>query len=143
MVTEVLPVQAQSDSAPTARSTLRALVIDDDDMVRELTCDMLSVMGYETLDANSGEAALALPLHDTDVHLVISDIVMPGINGPEAVERLRQQIGWRPVVLMSGYTNRISTNKLMRRDCAFLPKPFTTQELQHAVHQALSMPPAS
>lgn len=115
------------------------LVIEDEDMVRRMTCRLLKSRGVTVLEADSGEAAVEVSRqHDGPIDLVLSDVIMPDMHGPEAVEVIRASRPDVPVVFMSGYTG-VSMDAVQRvaRDGALLQKPFTSDQLIARLARAL------
>jgi two-component system, cell cycle sensor histidine kinase and response regulator CckA len=117
------------------------LVVEDGDAVRSLVCLMLVQNGYEVLEARDGREALRVcGAHPDQIHLVITDLVMPVMRGADLVERLRR---WRPrtrILLMSGYAGDRMLNRASLNSVAFLPKPFTSVELAAKVREVLDAP---
>lgn len=115
------------------------LVAEDEDPVRRILTATLSRAGYEVLEAEDGPTALARARdHDGPIHLLVTDVVMPGMRGPELAERLsRARTGIR-VLFISGYTDQadLKLNENGRRT-AFLAKPFTPDELRAEVRTIL------
>ena len=121
--------------APAARETL--LVAEDDEAVRRLVQEILEEAGYRVLAADTGEVALALAAaHDGAVDLLVSDVVMPGMRGPDLAARLAEARPGIPVVLMSGYADHDLA--LGAGTPAFLAKPFTPEALLETVARALA-----
>jgi PAS domain S-box-containing protein len=113
------------------RGTGMVLVAEDRAEVRTLVCRMLEELGYRTLAATSGSEALALARrYEHPIPLLLTDVVMPGMNGRELADQLRQAYPDMKAVFMSGYPGRIlsSTDSL---DCHehYLQKPFTLNQL--------------
>jgi PAS domain S-box-containing protein len=113
------------------------LVVEDDDSVRRLVQETLSRDGYELLAAADGMAAIrTMEKHNGPIDLLLTDVVMPGMNGRElagAAERLRPEI---KVLFMSGYTDS-ATGNTADRDGGFLQKPFTPAVLSRKVRESL------
>jgi hypothetical protein len=113
------------------------LVIEDEPSVLMLVRSVLGRLGYRVLETAQPEEAFRI-LGETAVHLVLSDVVMPGINGPELVQRLRGTWPDLQVLFMSGYAGSdltdvhqpLATERLLR-------KPFTPDQLGRAVREAL------
>ncbi len=119
------------------RGNETVLVAEDEEAVRRLAVESLERHGYRVIAAASGEAALEVAeTHDGIIHLLLTDVVMPGLKGPELAARLR---GMRPglrVVLMSGYAAEVVTpGDLM--DATMVSKPFSPAVLARAVRAAL------
>ncbi len=114
-----------------ARS-LTVLLVDDEPMIRKVAARVFSVAGHTVVPAESAEEALVL-LEDPELRydVIVTDVVMPGMHGPELVERTREILGGAfPVLFMSGFT----PDDLPRGPCtAFLPKPFSPRGLLDAV----------
>jgi two-component system cell cycle sensor histidine kinase/response regulator CckA len=115
-----------------AASSATVLVVEDNDSLRALTCRVLQDEGYEVLLARTGVDALRLlEAHEAAVDLLVSDIVMPGMRGPELAARLRATDPALPVLFISGFSDQP-----LDRDCpgaAFLSKPFKREALVDAV----------
>ncbi len=126
---------AEGDSMPAAR----VLVVDDSVEVRLTVEDSLRALGYEVVGAASAGEALNCLSGGQVFDLVVSDVVMPGMTGPELVERLRREGEHLPVILVSGYSADALGDGIERlEDCRLLPKPFTLERLAGAVSAALT-----
>jgi len=115
------------------------LLVEDDDMVRNLVREILESHGYTVLEAVSGAAAL--PIFDSyrdGIHLLLSDMIMPGMSG---VELMKKALAFRPelkTLLMSGYTDEsLNIGGTMDVDTAFIEKPFTPDSLARKVREVL------
>ncbi len=116
------------------------LVVDDDAVIITLAQAALGAHGHRVLEANSGEAAIALFV-DEIPDLVVTDIVMPGMDGFALASSLRDDERTRdiPVIFLSGMSSRETRQAAFRVGAAdFLPKPFSPEELVHRVANALS-----
>ena len=116
----------------------RILLVEDEDAVRSFSQRALTNKGYEVLTASSGENALEVIEKDESKHfdLIVTDVVMPGMDGPTLVQRLRQDSPDLKIIFMSGYTE----DKLkdhMGEGIFFLPKPFTLKDLAEKVKEVL------
>ena len=112
------------------------LLVDDDDGVRRLAVRALGKAGYAVLSAESGEEALALlAARDGPIHAVVSDIVMPGMDGPTLVKGVRERYSGLPAILASGYAEEAVYGGLSLEGIAFLAKPYTLKALVAAVGQ--------
>jgi PAS domain S-box-containing protein len=107
------------------------LVVEDEPGVREIVARTLRNNGYEVLTAEDGLKALELGADDVArLHLVVTDIMMPGANGRQVVEKLREQIPGLPALFISGYTEDISAmESISDARTQFLAKPFSPAEL--------------
>lgn len=128
---------ADDQAAPTGSETI--LLVEDQDAVRRMTQELLRRQGYEVLVAASGEEALAIvESHPARIHLVLSDVVMPGTNGRELAERLQGKRADLRVLFMSGYSNGVIRGQgLLDEDVMLIEKPFSAAELGRAVRRAL------
>jgi two-component system, cell cycle sensor histidine kinase and response regulator CckA len=128
-----------SDLLQTHSGTV--LVVDDEGDVRDLVCRMLWSGGYRTLEARAGAEALHLvELSEQHLALVITDIVMPGIDGRELGRQLAKRWPQLPVLYISGYhTEDIFSRGSPSSSAHFLPKPFTEEQLLATV-QAIVAP---
>jgi two-component system cell cycle sensor histidine kinase/response regulator CckA len=116
--------------APAAGRTI--LLVDDEAPVRRLAERALRRQGFEVIAAPSAEDALeSLAAENTgaDLACVISDVVMPGLDGPALVRQLRQTRPALPAILMSGYADAALRDSLQADDICFLAKPFSMAEL--------------
>jgi CheY-like chemotaxis protein len=120
----------------------RILIIEDADPVRALAATVLKRCGYEVVDVPSGEAAEQLFADGAfDVDLVLSDIVLKGMSGPQFVERLRRARPEARVLFMSGYADEtVLAHGAVDVNRAFLPKPFTPESLAAKVRETLDTP---
>lgn len=115
------------------------LLVEDEEMVRSLSCEVLRQNGYEVLEAaNGGEALLICEQHSKPIHLLVTDVVMPRMNGRYLAERL---ISMRPemkVLLVSGYIDAVLVHQeILGSGISFLQKPFTPSELAKTVRETL------
>lgn len=114
------------------------LLVEDEDLVRNATAEFLSAYGYVVLEARNGPEALRLAMsRPSDIAAVVTDMVMPGIDGREVVEILRQLRPNLKAVLMSGYTERKVVEKKEAVSFTFLQKPFTAEVLAKTLRRVL------
>jgi CheY-like chemotaxis protein len=107
------------------------LVVEDQPATARITCILLESWGYSVLEAHGGAEALELyGRQDGEVHLVLTDVSMPGMSGPELAAELLRRRPALPVILMSGYPNQEPGGA---GGCVFLPKPFNPASLARAV----------
>lgn len=122
-----------------ARGSAVILVVDDEEAVRAPISRMLRHLGYFVLEATNGEHALhVMQEYHSPVHLVISDVRMPEMEGTELVSLLR---GWYPqirVLLISGVAGHGGAEAAMIPGGAFLAKPFSLDELSTTVRSLLN-----
>jgi PAS domain S-box-containing protein len=115
------------------------LVVDDDDNVRAVARDVLRENGYRVLEARTGEEADQLAAgYAGSIRLVITDVIMPGMNGPDLVVRLRQSRPELRTLFMSGYGRRaIAHHGVLDSNAILLEKPFTSDQLLGLVRSTL------
>jgi PAS domain S-box-containing protein len=116
------------------------LVVEDQDEVRGVTIAILQHNGYKVLGAQDGYAALTLvERHPAPIHLLVTDVVMPGMNGSELARRLRRLRPEIRVLFTSGYTqDLIGEGGVLDREVAYLAKPFTPEKLAQKVREVLA-----
>jgi PAS domain S-box-containing protein len=124
-------------AARAARGTGTILVVEDNDQVRRLTCAILAQHGYEVRVASSGQAAEEIVGGDGPVDLLLTDVVMPDVNGRELYRRLAARRPGLRAVFMSGYAPEFVLGDERDRPLFFLRKPFTVGELTAKVREAL------
>jgi two-component system cell cycle sensor histidine kinase/response regulator CckA len=139
-----LPAEVRQPIEELAPGSGRVLVVEDEDGVRMLCTKILRRHGYEVVGVSDGPAALArLQAEAGAFDLVLTDVVMPGLSGPEVLREARRlQPGIRGVA-MSGYTEQAITHHgVLEETPHFLQKPFTSEELLRLVAVALNSEPA-
>ncbi len=121
----------------TGKGTI--LLVEDEDAVRAFASRALASRGYTVFEAASGEAALAIVGEKGDeVSLVISDVVMPEMDGPTLLKELRKRGVMTKVIFISGYAeDAFEKNLEGELDFAFLPKPFSLKQLAEAVKDVM------
>ena len=115
------------------------LLVDDEEGYRELISRVLTKAGYEVLQAADGLQALSL-LEESKVDLVISDILMPALNGYALVARLRAKWPTMPVILTTGFLSQESAKSMMNGSVDFIPKPINAQTLIDMIHRRIPVP---
>jgi two-component system cell cycle sensor histidine kinase/response regulator CckA len=115
------------------------LLVEDEDAVRAFASRALASRGYHVLEADSGETALKLYEENREaIDLVLSDVVMPEMDGPTLLRELRRRGSKTRIVFISGYAeDAFEKNLEGQTDFAFLPKPFTLKQLAEAVKKAM------
>jgi signal transduction histidine kinase len=128
--------------ARTGGGTETVLVVEDDAQVRQVVVRTLTAAGYRVIEAMSGQQALALTGSETvDIHLLVSDIVMGGLDGRALADRVRHARAQMRVLYISGYSNEvISKRGVLEEGIQFLRKPFTGDELLGRVRAVLDAP---
>jgi two-component system cell cycle sensor histidine kinase/response regulator CckA len=117
----------------------RILFVEDEDAVRGIAARLLRARGYEVIEACDGEEALALAEeHAGSIDLLISDVIMPGLDGPTMLKRARPYLGDVPVMFISGYAEAEFSDLLEgETGVSFLPKPIDIKTLAERVKQQL------
>ncbi|MDP9204701.1 MAG: response regulator [Gemmatimonadota bacterium] len=119
------------------------LLVDDEQSVRSIVMKILQRAKYKVLEAESGEAALRISdSHPDKIDLLISDMYMPGLRGPEVAQALAPKRPGLRVLFMSGYADQDSRSGVPP-GANFLNKPFSGQELAAKVEAVLKGPPTS
>jgi two-component system, NarL family, sensor histidine kinase EvgS len=128
-----------SDQQPAPKTIL---VVDDELSVLTVVKCMLECEEYTVLLANSAETAQRMiERKDLAIDLMITDVVMPDMNGRELAERVLTVRPQLKVLFMSGYSsNEVVRVKVLDRTSGFLPKPFTSLDLKEQVRKALTAP---
>jgi PAS domain S-box-containing protein len=122
-----------------AETGTTVLLVDDDESMRRVTRRILTRSGFRVLEAEHGADALRVAAaHDGNIDLLVTDVLMPGIRGPELVEELTIRSPEIRVLYMSGYTDEDISRWGLDSGVAFIHKPFTTEGFSDAVNQVLS-----
>ena len=138
-VSEPAAASEPSPEHPDRRGSETVLVVEDEDVVRMLVCEMLERAGYRVLAAEGGEEALALAAaHDGPIDVLLTDVVMPGVSGQQLAARLMASRPEIRVLFISGYTeDAIANHGVLRPGTAFLEKPFGSAELARKLREVL------
>jgi two-component system cell cycle sensor histidine kinase/response regulator CckA len=117
------------------------LLVEDEENLRTLTRNLLELYGYSVLEAVNGTEALTMSRQSTSaIHLLLTDIVMPGIGGRALAQKLSQERPDMKVVYMSGYTGQtIGGQAVLNPGAFFLQKPFTRENLARKIREALEV----
>jgi two-component system cell cycle sensor histidine kinase/response regulator CckA len=137
---EVAPVEIKAKSAPRDLSgNGRILFVEDEAAVRGIAARLLRQRGYEVIEAADGEEALALAEEWAgQIDMLISDVIMPGLDGPSLLKKARQYLGDAPVMFISGYAESDFSDLLQdEAGVSFLPKPLDIKTLAERVKQEL------
>ena len=130
-------LSAEDGEIPCAREGETILVAEDEEAVRRVSAEALRDLGYTILEASDGEAALAILAERSDVQMLFTDVVMPGMNGRELYDRARISQPKLSVVYTTGYSrNAIIHNGVVDPDVQFLQKPFTVAQLARKMRSA-------
>jgi CheY-like chemotaxis protein len=132
-------------SGPGPRGLETVLLVEDEVTVRKFTRKILEMQGYRVLEAHNGESALLVndQYKDLEIHLLVTDMVMPGMGGRELARRFLASRPESRMLFMSGYTedSAFGPNEEPQGTARFLHKPFTPAGLAHAVREALDISP--
>jgi PAS domain S-box-containing protein len=139
VVPDLPPVSEQSMAPAGDDAYQTILIVDDDEHVRAVARDVLRESGYRVVEARSGEEADQLAAtHSGPIHLLVSDVVLPGMTGIDLMLRLSRARPALRVVFMSGYGQRaIAHHGLLDASAMLLEKPFTSEQLRMLVRAAL------
>jgi signal transduction histidine kinase/CheY-like chemotaxis protein len=138
-----------ADGAPPRATVLRGtetiLLVEDEDGVRLLAREALRSAGYRVVEASHGvEALVRARQHHGPIHLVLTDVIMPHMGGPELVQRLTELFPEVKTIYMSGYTDSTVVHEgVLSRSVAFLDKPFTGEDLTQEVRRVLDECPGA
>jgi PAS domain S-box-containing protein len=137
-----VPAPAETPASATRRGHETILLVEDESDVRELTQMVLSERGYRVIEAPTPEDAERLAGNNgAEIHLLLTDVVMPGMSGRELAKRLTGRYPNLRVLYMSGYTyNVIAQDGTLEEGISFLQKPFTPQVLTQKVRESLDRP---
>jgi two-component system cell cycle sensor histidine kinase/response regulator CckA len=128
-------VRAEAENELWGTGTI--LLVEDEPMVRTVAERALTRHGYSVLTATNGEEALDIINRGDEIALLISDVVMPLMDGPTMVREARKSRPDLPILFMSGYAEEQLRKSIDIANVAFLPKPFSVKELAEAVRFAL------
>ena len=136
---EAEPMDGDDGTVEMGAAHETVLLVEDEEQVRSLATTMLARRGYHVLSAaNASDAIQLASMYGKPIHLLLTDVIMPGMRGPELA---REIVAARPgtrVLYMSGYTDHGVINQgMLSKDTVFLRKPFTASTLHQKVREAL------
>ncbi len=133
--------QRPAPSATASEGSETVLLVEDEDSVRQLARRILVDRGYQVLEAADAIQALEVARgHPEPIHLLLTDVVMPGLNGRELADRLRPQRPGMEVLYMSGYSDHaVLRDQTLNSGSNFLHKPFTPESLAVRVRDVLDL----
>ena len=136
---EAEQVEKEQTSLKGLAGSETVLVVEDNDAVRNLARRILKGYGYSVLEAQNGEEALDVcNQHEGSIHLMVTDVVMPGMSGRELSDRIKPLCPEMKVLFMSGYTeNAIAHYGVLEPGVNFIAKPFSQESLLRKVRQVL------
>jgi two-component system cell cycle sensor histidine kinase/response regulator CckA len=138
-VVELAPARKPTAVVDNSLAEGVVLLVEDEAPVRAFACRALKLRGYQVLEANCAEEALSLlENEDLNVDIVVSDVVMPGMDGPTWVRKAQEKRPELRVIFVSGYAeDSFSENQALIPNSIFLPKPFSLNDLTITVRQQL------
>ena len=116
----------------------RILVVDDEDCIRDIMCCMLEPTGYQCTAVSSGSEALAKLDSGRQFDLLLSDLMMPGLNGLELLEQASQRYPHMSALLVTAADRRSGLDAVEKKGCNYLLKPFTREQLLEAVGRSMT-----
>ena len=131
---------SQTQSVDGAQASETLLVVEDQDEVRAVMATVLAAKGYRVLEARNAEQAISIAQrHAGPIHLMLTDVVMPRMNGRDLANRIRAMRPRTRIVFMSGYADNVIANGAANiAQSAYIDKPFTAEALVHKVHKLLA-----
>lgn len=133
------PVRTENHEPGLVGGSGMILLIDDEDIVREVGSEMLKSLGYSTrVAANGEEGAELYQMHKDDISLIILDMIMPTMSGKQTYQKLKEINGEVKVMLASGYSQDGDIENLLSKGCnGFIQKPFSLEKLSHELKKIL------
>jgi len=131
--------QEEKKEAASLEGSETILLVEDEDIVREFAALELQDLGYTVLEASNGGKALEVcRKHEGPIHIVVTDVVMPGMSGPDMFRLLAEERWGMKVLYCSGYAEKdIFQKGILDQGKAFLEKPFTAEALSRKVREVL------
>jgi PAS domain S-box-containing protein len=142
LIPEAEPAVGTRHGVSLLQGTETILVVEDDEGVRKRACEILQGYGYVVREAGHGEEALAVAKeHPGPIHLLVADVVMPQVSGPELARRLAPSRPEMKVLFISGYTDgELAPYGVLREGTSLLRKPFKPEALARRVRALLDAP---
>jgi nitrogen-specific signal transduction histidine kinase len=127
-------------SAATLKGSETILLVEDSDSLRDVTKEFLQIAGYNVVEARDGKDSLRVArMHEERIHLLLTDVVMPGMSGRELANEIKQIHPETRILFMSGYTsNAIVHRGVLDEELSLLTKPFTRSGLTQKVREMLN-----
>jgi PAS domain S-box-containing protein len=138
VASQALPREARQRLAPAGGGET-VLLVEDESGLRELIAETLEKGGYQVLTAGEGREALRLAAaHTGPIHLMVTDVIMPGVTGPKAADEIKLARPGMQVLYISGYTGEALRRHGVEGGAGFLEKPFSSASLLRKVHELLN-----
>jgi PAS domain S-box-containing protein len=139
IVAEEGKVVLRTEEPPVGHATGRILLVEDDEMVREVTKDILTAIGYTVLAVETPHEAVSLSEKpDERIDLLLTDVVMPGLSGKELSDRVKAVRPDAKVLFMSGYTSNVIVHHgMLEAGVHFIQKPFSMRDLARKVREVM------
>jgi CheY-like chemotaxis protein len=135
---EPVPVPAQRPTTTRHKLSGTVLVVDDEDMVRQIAKATLEIRGFKVLLATNGREAIDMVLQHPEIALVLLDLTMPVMSGDEAIDSILDARPGVKVIVSTGYDSRATAARFNRTQVtSYLQKPYTSRQLAEAVKAAL------
>jgi CheY-like chemotaxis protein len=139
---EKMPLDSTSQQSKTPspqNGTETILLVEDEDAVRNIVRIVLTRYGYKVLEASNGNEALeVVRTFEQPIHMLLTDVIMPGMHGPEVAKAVVSKMPTIRVIFMSGYVDDARTRDGLSDDTAsFIQKPFSSEDLAHKVRTVL------
>ena len=135
-------VAVEAVIAPSGGRGERILLVEDEPLVRKLLEQLLSRAGYQVSSSLGSDAALEMVKRGRPFELLITDVVMPGLSGPQLAERIEDTFGSTPTIFMSGYSEDVALRKdMLKPHQRYMPKPFAPPELLASIRELLTRYP--
>jgi PAS domain S-box-containing protein len=131
---------ATERGAATSKGSETILLVEDSDSLREVTKEFLKIAGYNVVEARDGKDALRVArIHEERIHLLLTDVVMPGMSGRELADEMKRMRPETRVLFMSGYTSNVIVRRgVLDEELSLLTKPFTRSGLTQKVREMLN-----
>jgi CheY-like chemotaxis protein len=132
-------VQKKVSMAPDLQGSETVLLVEDEPAIRRVTARMLAKLGYNVLTANTPGRAIGMARkHRREIHLLLTDVVMPEMNGYDLAQNLVPLFPNLRILYMSGYTSEvIAHHGVLDKGVCFIQKPFVISDLARKVREAL------
>ncbi len=128
----------QRERGPVRGGSETILLVEDESALRQKICEVMENAGYQVLVARDGEEGFRMAIEDArQIHLLMTDVVMPNMSGPRLAERLRTTRPDTKTLYMSGYPDMGKGTETLRSQPNFIQKPFTQEELLRRMREVL------